>query len=194
MRSFARATRCDTPAVAKLRPMSMNTKAIAKVPIAGLSSSRASITNTANENNWSPAACAIVHDDGAQRLPLQLLREGRGPGLSDRFRTLRHGELAKIEHGRFTKSPTSRGANKKAGPSAPIRDMSRRAALIPGRSIALGERPGHQLLNAVLRPLRGSAAPDRGSMKRNITFVAAAGLLALALAVGGAGENFPLSR
>ena len=29
-------------------------------------------------------------------------------------------------------------------------------------------------------------------MNRNIIFVAAAGLLALALAVGGAGENFPL--
>ena len=29
-------------------------------------------------------------------------------------------------------------------------------------------------------------------MKRNINFVATAGLLALALAVGGAGENFPL--
>ena len=29
-------------------------------------------------------------------------------------------------------------------------------------------------------------------MKRNIIFVAAAGLLVLALAVGGAGENFPL--
>ena len=57
---FARAIACDTPAVARFRPTSMNTKAIANVPIAGLSSSRASITNTKNEKSWSPAAWPIV--------------------------------------------------------------------------------------------------------------------------------------
>ena len=38
----------------------------------------------------------------------------------------------------------------------------------------------------------GQAAPDRGIMKRNIIFIATAALFALALAVGGAGGNFPL--